>query len=317
MDRLTRECLQREEWDAEPVSRRAVSGQSELNAQTELAIGTAANAETITSRERLAWLVSTIEGEIIPRLMLAHHASGLESDDQPSPIDAGVREVEAFARLTMGSDAEAPAAQIEALREAGASLESIYLNLLAPTARYLGELWEADLCDFTTVTAALWRLQHLMYDLSPAFQGNGDGEGQTRKYHALLAPVPGSQHTFGLLMVAEFFRRGGWDVWTQPATTMFELVEAVHSEWFDLIGFSAATETQIEGLTAVIVTLRKASCNPNLVVLVGGAAFVAHPHLVAQVGADATAIDAPRAIEQAERLVTANQSTGYRTGIPS
>jgi methanogenic corrinoid protein MtbC1 len=278
-------------------------------------IGTAANADSITARERLAWLVSTIEGEIIPRLMLAHHASGPGSADQTPLVDAGTLEVEAFARLAMGSEAEAPATYVHALREAGASLESIYLGLLAPTARYLGELWEADLCDFTTVTAALWRLQHLMYDLSPEFQG--DAENQVRKHHALLAPVPGSQHTFGLLMVAEFFRRGGWDVWTQPATTMFELVEAVHSEWFDLIGFSAATETQIEGLTSVILTLRKASCNPNLVVLVGGAAFVAQPHLVALVGADATALDAAQAIKQAERLVAATQAASYRTGIPS
>lgn len=315
MDRLTRECLQQDAWDAEPTSRESARGQSELNGQTELAIGTAANADSITGRERLAWLVSTIEGEIIPRLMLAHHADGPVRNESPGQGDAGAFEVEAFAELAMSSDAEAPAAHVALLREAGASLESIYLNLLAPTARYLGELWEADLCDFTTVTAALWRLQHLMYDLSPDFQG--DGETQTRKHHALLAPVPGSQHTFGLLMVAEFFRRGGWDVWTQPATTMFELVEAVHSEWFDLIGFSAATETQIEGLTSVIVTLRKASCNPNVVVLVGGAVFVAHPDLVAQVGADATAADAAQAIEQAQRMVTATRALSQRTGIPN
>lgn len=315
MDRLTRECLQRDEWDAEATSRQPVHGQTELNGQTELAIGTAANADSITARERLAWLVSTIEGEIIPRLMLAHHAPRPEVDDKPEPVDGSLLEVEAFAWLAMGSDAAAPAAHVEALREAGASLESIYLGLLAPTARYLGELWEADLCDFTAVTAALWRLQHLMYDLSPDFQG--DGENRTRKHHALLAPVPGSQHTFGLLMVAEFFRRGGWDVWTQPTTTLFELVEAVHSEWFDLIGFSAATEAQIEGLTSVILTLRKASCNPNLVVLVGGAAFVAHPEYVALVGADATALDAGQAIKHAERLVAASQGASYRTGIPS
>ncbi len=315
MDRLTRECLQRDEWDADATSRQPVHGQTELNGQTELAIGTAANADSITARERLAWLVSTIEGEIIPRLMLAHHAPRPEPDGHPAPVDAGVLAVETFAGLAMGNDAAAPAAYVEALREAGASLESIYLGLLAPTARYLGELWEADLCDFTAVTAALWRLQHLMYDLSPDFQG--DGENQTRKHHALLAPVPGSQHTFGLLMVAEFFRRGGWDVWTQPSTTMFELVEAVHSEWFDVIGFSAATETQIEGLTSVILTVRKASCNPNLVVLVGGAVFMAHPHLVARVGADATATDAAQAIEQAERLVAATQSSSCRAGFPS
>jgi MerR family transcriptional regulator, light-induced transcriptional regulator len=237
MDRLTRECLLDNDWDAEVASTPVWNNERSVAGQTELLVGAAANADSITARERTAWLVSTIEGEIIPRLMLAHRTPLPEDGSvRATVLDASRLEIEDFARLVLGSDAHAPEAHVEVLLEAGVSLEVIYLGLLAPTARYLGELWEADLCDFTSVTTALWRLQHLMYDHSPSFQK--DREDEPRKHHALLAPVPGSQHTFGLLMVAEFFRRSGWDIWTQPSATMFELIEAVHSEWFDMIGFS-------------------------------------------------------------------------------
>ena len=36
---------------------------------------------------------------------------------------------------------------------------------------------------------------------------------------ALLVSVPGEQHSFGVTMVAEFFRRAGWDAWTGAPRT--------------------------------------------------------------------------------------------------
>jgi methanogenic corrinoid protein MtbC1 len=302
MDRLTRECLLSNDWDAETTSTPSWRGEQPMAAQTELLVGAAANADSITARERMAWLVSTIEGEIIPRLMLAHRPVGAsDAASAISPVDASRIEIEDFARLVLGPEVGAPAAHVDALLDAGVSLELIYLGLLAPTARHLGTLWEADAIDFTAVTTALWRLQHLLYDHSPGFQR--DCEDRPRRHHALLAPVPGSQHTFGLLMVAEFFRRAGWDIWTQPSATLFDLVEAVHSEWFDVIGFSVGAECQLEGLASVILALRKASCNPRVAVMVGGAALIGHPEYVALVGADATADDAPQSVRQAELLV--------------
>ena len=82
----------------------------------------------------------------------------------------GPDEVSAFAAIALNSDAVVATAHVETLRAKGLGLECIYLELLAPAARHLGELWEADLCDFTQVTLGLWRLQQVMYDLSPAFQ---------------------------------------------------------------------------------------------------------------------------------------------------
>ena len=79
-------------------------------------------------------------------------------------------------------------------------------------------MWDADLCDFTQVTIGLWRLQQLMYELSPAFQDDAQRGVQIHRAMLVLVPVPvpvpvpGSQHTLGLLRVAEFFRRAGWGV---------------------------------------------------------------------------------------------------------
>lgn len=72
-------------------------------------------------------------------------------------------------------------------------VESLYLDLLAPAARHLGELWCADACDFASVTLALGRLQKVMHQLSPAFEGDVQHREHGRR--ALLVPVPGEQHT--------------------------------------------------------------------------------------------------------------------------
>lgn len=253
--------------------------------------------------ERLHWLVRTIETEIIPRLMLAHRAPAQDASYDPATAYAfSADDVASFARLVLGKDGEASAAHVDSVRADGATLEAIYLELLAPTARRLGALWEADLCDFTEVTVGLWRLQKVLYDLSPDFLGQACPPNGRR---AILAPAPGSQHTFGLFMVAEFFRRAGWDVWGQPTVSETEIIDRAHREWFDLVALSVGCDLHIEGLASVILDIRRSSRNPGIAVMVGGPVFVAHPEYFELVGADGTAPDAPHALLEAESLVAA------------
>ena len=117
-------------------------------------------------------------------------------------------------------------------------------------------------------------------------------------------PVPGEQHTFGLLMVVEFFRRADWDVWSGLASPAYDLVRLVRNEWFAVVGLSVGSETRIDALTNGIRAIRRASLNHDIGIMVGGPIFVAHPELVARVGADATAIDGGQAALQAESLLT-------------
>lgn len=262
------------------------------------------SARSEMSRGQMGWLLSTIETEIIPRLVKAHRvAESLADVAQPLPDPVRPRDsaVEELAQIILANHAGVAAGYIDGLRADGVTLETLYLDVLTPAARRLGELWEADLCDFTQVTIGLWRLQQLMYELSPAFQD--DAQRGVQLHRAMLVPVPGSQHTLGLLMVAEFFRRAGWGVWGDPAAAQADLVEAAQTNWFDLVGFSVGTVSQLGNLKAAIAAIRRASLNPAIVIMVGGPVFLDSPALVAEVGADATAPDAALAVGVAVRLI--------------
>jgi methanogenic corrinoid protein MtbC1 len=77
----------------------------------------------------------------------------------------------------------------------------------------------------------------------------------------------------------------------------------VRHNWYGLIGFSMACETELDELAACIRGVRRASRNPNIGVMVGGPIFLEHPEFVALVGADATARDGRQAVLQAQGLL--------------
>jgi MerR family transcriptional regulator, light-induced transcriptional regulator len=251
---------------------------------------------------RMSQLARTIEQEIIPRLMLAHRAL---AEPVSRPLAAGqpitVEDVRHFAKLVLSHDEDLAFGSIQAFRARGVTVEKIYVDLLAPTARYLGDLWDDDLCTFTDVTVGLGRLQRVLRELSPAF-GNGI-EHPEQGRRILLLPSPGEQHTFGLVMVAEFFRRAGWDVTGGAWAAGADPAALVAAEWFDVVGFSLGAESHIDSLAESIRAVRHATCNHDIAVLVGGPLFGERPEYLARVGADGMTIDGREAPALAERLI--------------
>jgi MerR family transcriptional regulator, light-induced transcriptional regulator len=209
--------------------------------------------------------------------------------------------VEQFAALALGHDDGAPFACVEDLLAQGASVESIFLDLLAPAARHLGTLWESDAADFATVTLAVGRLQRIMRRLGESFcseGGQGDG-GES----VLLTTIPGEQHSFGLSMVAEFFRRAGWNLCTGPFSSHQELISLVHNHWFDVIGFSVSSDRRLEELKKDIHDIRRGSRNPNVGIMLGGPMVIVQPDLAVSMGADMISADATSAPHQARCLI--------------
>lgn len=251
---------------------------------------------------RMSQLARTIEQEIIPRLMLAHRAL---AEPVSRPLAAGhpitAEDVRHFAKLVLSQDEDLAFSSVQAFRARGVSVEKLYLDLLAPTARYLGELWTDDLCNFTDVTVGLGRLQRVLRELSPAFGRSVDHPAQGRR--VLLLPSPGEQHTFGLVMVAEFFRRAGWDVTGGAWAAGADASALVAAEWFDVVGFSLGAEVHLDALAESIRAVRHATCNQDIAILVGGPMFGEHPEYVEQVGADGMTIDGREAPALAERLI--------------
>jgi methanogenic corrinoid protein MtbC1 len=111
------------------------------------------------------------------------------------------------------------------------------------------------------------------------------------------------QHSFGLSMVAEFFRRDGWDVLGGVGGAVTDPAAKVRDEWVDIIGFSVGSDARLPWLTESIRLVRNGARNRDLVVLVGGPPFTLRPELAAEVGADGTARDGKQAPVLAERLL--------------
>ena len=263
----------------------------------------AEGAEGLTGREaakhRLARLARTIESDVIPRLVLAHRYGA--ANPQPGSAAPQPADVDGFLeQIVLGREPET-LALIDGLRERGVSVESLYIDLFGPIARRLGEMWEDDACDFSTVTVALGRLQRLLRELSPAFGTEVEHPANGRR--ALFVQPRDEQHSFGLSMVAEFFRRGGWDVIGGVGGAVASPVAVVRDEWVDVIGFSIGSDTRLPWLQETIAAVRAGSRNTGLGVLVGGPPFVARPELASQVGADGTARNGKEAPLVAERLM--------------
>jgi methylmalonyl-CoA mutase cobalamin-binding domain/chain len=253
-------------------------------------------------------LVSLVESQIIPQLLAADRpaapgkgrfgGNGVRS----SFTNIGHNDIAEFTHLLVQDNMLAVASFIDLWRAKGTTVETIYLELLTGAARHLGDLWGDDECNFCEVGLAIWRIQQVMYDLRPAFFAEGAAVTPSG-YRLLLAPMALEQHTLGLMMTAEFFRRGGWDVSSELPVDNEALSEAVNREHIDLLGLSVSSESALAFLPAVLAAVRKASRNPNLVVMVGGWMFANNPSQATVAGADFCVSSVTDALIRGERFV--------------
>lgn len=243
-------------------------------------------------------LKHAVETEVIPRLLHLHSAAA--PAPQPPPIDAA-----AVARFTQNLlQGEEPA--LEQMRqhlESGVPVPQLCLELMAPAARQLGEMWSADGCDFVQVTLATGVLQRMLRAMPSGWTVDGGASALTGR-PALFSAVPGEQHTLGLAMVADFFRVVGCQVRQEIAPDGAALLQAVRSQPFDLVGFSIGAERHVPALTRLIAEVRRQSLKPDVKVLAGGPLVSTEPELARSLGADAMAVDALQAILAANTLLT-------------
>lgn len=270
------------------------------------------DAGIASARDRLGRLARAIESDVIPKLVQLHRAPAVEG--VPAAHGPRADQVDAFVGLVLAGSEAGVTQAIDAWRGQGLSVERLYLELLAPAARRLGTLWEEDSADFAAVTVGLGRLQRLLRELSPAFGSEVEHPPNGRRI--LLCQPEDEQHSFGLSMVAEFFRRGGWEVQGGPSSAGLDPVSAVRREWFDVIGFSVGAERRLDWLASRIAAVRRASRNSAIVVLVGGPLFTLHPERAAQVGADAVPVDGAAAPGIAEKMLSEGASREVRGTRP-
>jgi MerR family transcriptional regulator, light-induced transcriptional regulator len=241
-----------------------------------------------------AGLARIIEGEILPRLALAHQEgqqAAVPTRQAPTP-----ERIAAFVQALMEGDPHAE--WVRALLEEGLSLDALLLDLFAPAARRLGQLWEEDEAGFLDVAVALGRLQSVTRAVCARLEGV-DVLANGRR--VLLMPCPGETHLFSLALVASFFREAGWYVVLSNGVDE-DPASLVHAERFDLVGISLSCDMLVPAMTDIVTKLRAVSCNPSVRVIVGGPLFLREPTCASTVGADAAAQDGRSAVAVAEAL---------------
>lgn len=244
---------------------------------------------------RDAMLADIVARNVIPAL-ISQNALSLLHGEEAHPDESNIAKLSA---LILGPDNAEALEYIYLLRERGISLDNLHLELLEPTARRLGELWIADEIDFVDVTTGVGRLQRIVHH----FAELEHAQPYDDKRRALIMVAPGEDHSLGNQIVQRFMRAAGWDVVIMPGGNMRQVLDLVSSEWLAVVGFSISGDNHIDSLTNMVSAIRLKSFNPHIGIMIGGAMVAERPELVAQIGADGTAVNAAAAVILAKKLL--------------
>ena len=260
-----------------------------------------------------AHLTITINQEISMPLQKA-----LVSHVIPQLLDTAVRTYAKSALLPAHSvwlgqacisdDPKAAEAYARSLLAQEFDIESLFLDAIPETARLFHDWWNDEEIDFIQVTSGIFRLEELVYSLSSEFILGGKLQAPGRQLSALLLKPPGSHHSLGLLLLSQYFKRQGWQVFSASQFSEEDMCSAVRSEWVDLIGFSLSEDQQIPGIKKLIARLRKQSANPQAQVMVGGPLLRVCADLAQSVDADFSCLRADQAQLQARKWALKTQS---------
>ncbi|MDG4650626.1 cobalamin-dependent protein [Roseibacterium sp. SDUM158017] len=203
--------------------------------------------------------LSQLATRALTRLHAERHASVLSDEAQ-----ACIRVPLATALATALCDDATDIADLMVgdLVEAGLSVEEICLDYLAPAARCLGEWWEGDRLPFTEVTMATARIQAMLRRLPAGRRGTPSAGAKG----AVFCAVPGEEHTLGVVMAADLFRRIGWDMGLLIGLEHDEILSRLKRDDRAVIGLSCSGDHSLPALGRLMTSLRRARPDARLIV---------------------------------------------------
>ena len=204
-----------------------------------------------------------------------------------------------LADLLVSSDQGAAVELIGEIASSGVAIGPLVATVFEPAARHLGDLWSEDLCTEFDVTLGLCRLQSVAGSLASDI----GRPARARRPAVLIVPEPGELHRLGAALDGGVLRRAGWSPQCDYPSSDEALQDMVASTWFDVLDLSLSVAFRREHLLGrvsdTIAQARLASCNKDLVVIVGGRVFREIATAGLEVGADlalSTAMGVDRSI---------------------
>ena len=182
-------------------------------------------------------------------------------------------------RLVAG-DARGSWSVIEAALAAGAELDEVYLDIVAPALRTIGRRWAEGTLDVAVEHRASVITGRLLGRLGPRFHRRGRSRGAV-----VLGAPAGEHHALPLALLADVVRGRGWDVSDLgadvPARSFARTAAA--TQQLRMVGVSISTPESMRAGEETIAALRGAL--NGVPILAGGHAVVDEAHARA-IGAD-------------------------------
>lgn len=234
------------------------------------------------SEKTAAVLKNVFLSAVIPLLGVANanHLTGQPPAAHPLASE--------LAELLVAADGAAARDLIAELQQGAGAIGTLAASLLEPAARSLGDLWREDFCSEFDVTLGLCRLQSAVRLLS-------SGSAHSPSSHVprpavLIAPEPGELHRLGATLDSTVLQTAGWAPQSEFPADNNALGDLVAARWFDVLDLSLSPafrrEQDLPKVARTIAEARQASCNPALVVVVGGRVFLEEKGAGSAVGAD-------------------------------
>ncbi len=197
------------------------------------------------------------------------------------------------ARLLAGDHAGAWGV-VEAAMGSGLDPASVYVRLLAPALRDIGEGWAQGTISVADEHRASVVAARLLGRLGPRFIHRGQARGRV-----VMGTPPGERHSLAVSMAADHLRGAGWEVielgCDLPLTDFVRV--ANEATPVSAIAVSVTTERALRPAHDLIRSLRFADLGP---ILLGGGAVT--PEAALRYGADAWAQDGPGGVAAMEEL---------------
>jgi MerR family transcriptional regulator, light-induced transcriptional regulator len=183
----------------------------------------------------------------------------------------------------------------------GSSFEEICDQLLAATARRLGDLWMDDAMSFAAVSEGTSALHSDLIWLSER-SGATPVVSNSLEHSVLVFPFPGERHIFGAAVLGESFRHAGWLVDVIAPQSLDACINTVSGEFYDIVAISVPRVEIFDSVTTLIAGLRQNSRNKSVKIMVGGPA-IDKIETARRLGADATSFTGQDAVFQANMML--------------
>jgi MerR family transcriptional regulator, light-induced transcriptional regulator len=242
--------------------------------------------------EALAGLIHT---RILPELSASRHAV-----PSATPHLITAQDIENLRFCIGAADPQPTELLLRNLKRRGVSRQTVLLDLFTPVARLMGDEWLADDCSFAEVTLAVARLARLMRtEAMPPLSIRLQDEPRS----ILLTTCYGDDHGFGLLVLEDHFKADGWTTKVSFAPRIEETLSTLAQSHLDVVALSVACTDSYTAIASQVRRMRQASRNSDLIVMVGGAAFIDKPSHALALGADGAASDAADSVATATALL--------------